>query len=68
VVAHRPHTEILDLGAQVQAGVDAGEAGMFRDPVHLSDYGAARVSQWLVPASLALADPQRLAARSATAG
>ena len=68
VVAHRPHTEILDLGAQVQAGVDAGEAGMFRDPVHLSDYGAARVSRWLVPASLALADPQRLAARSATAG
>ena len=33
---------------------------MWRDPIHLSDYGAARVSR-LVPASVALVDPARLA-------
>jgi peptidoglycan/LPS O-acetylase OafA/YrhL len=64
VAAHRPHTEIIDLEAEVQRGVDAGEANMWRDPVHLSDYGAARVSRWLVPASIAMADPDRLADRT----
>jgi peptidoglycan/LPS O-acetylase OafA/YrhL len=61
VAAHRPHTGILDLRAEVQRAVDSAEGDMFRDPIHLSDYGAALVSQWMVPASIALVDPQRLA-------
>ena len=60
VAARHPHTELLDLRAEVQRGVDAAEDNMWRDPVHLSDDGAARVSRWLVPASVALVDPQRL--------
>ena len=61
IAAHRPHTQVLDLRSEVQRGVDAGEGNMWRDPIHLSDYGAARVSRWLVPASVALVDPARLA-------
>jgi peptidoglycan/LPS O-acetylase OafA/YrhL len=60
VAAHRPHTELLDLRTEVQRGVDAAEANMWRDPIHLSDYGAAWVSRWMVPACVALVDPQRL--------
>jgi len=60
VVLHRPHTALLDLEAEVQRGVDAAEGDMFRDTIHLSDYGAAWVARWLVPAGMALADPQRL--------
>jgi hypothetical protein len=61
VVLHRPHTALLDLEAEVQRGVDAAEGDMFRDTIHLSDYGAAWVARWLVPAGLAVADPQHLA-------
>jgi peptidoglycan/LPS O-acetylase OafA/YrhL len=61
VAAHRLHTHVLDLRAEVQRGVEAGEGNMWRDPIHLSDYGADRVSRWLVPASIALVDPARLA-------
>jgi peptidoglycan/LPS O-acetylase OafA/YrhL len=60
VAAHRARTQVLDLRAEVQRAVDAGQRDMWRDPIHLSDYGAARVSQWLVPASIALVDPERL--------
>ncbi len=61
VAAHRRNTEMLDLEAEVQQGVDAGQGNMFRDPVHLSDYGATLVSQWMVPASLDLVNQERLA-------
>jgi hypothetical protein len=61
VAAHRPGTEVLDLEAEVQRGVEAGQGNMFRDAVHLSDYGAGWVSRWMVPASLALVDQGRLA-------
>jgi peptidoglycan/LPS O-acetylase OafA/YrhL len=60
VAAHRTGTEVIDLQAEVQRGVDAAEGNMFRDPVHLSDYGAAWASRWMVPASLGLVDPERL--------
>jgi hypothetical protein len=62
VAAHRPGTQVIDLEADVQRGVDAAEGNMFRDAVHLSDYGAAWVSRWMVPASLDLVDQERLAA------
>jgi peptidoglycan/LPS O-acetylase OafA/YrhL len=52
VVAARPGTGVVDMAAVVHAGLEEGTA-MFRDPVHLSDEGAAVVAQWLVPASLA---------------
>ncbi len=61
VAAHRPGTEMLDLEAEVQRGVEARKGNMFRDPVHLSDFGATLVSQWMVPASLHLVDQGRLA-------
>jgi hypothetical protein len=61
VAAHRPGTDVIDLEAEVQRGVDGQQADMFRDFVHLSDYGAAWVSRWMVPASLGLVDQGRLA-------
>jgi peptidoglycan/LPS O-acetylase OafA/YrhL len=60
VAAHRPGTEMLDLETEVQRGVEAAKGNMFRDAVHLSDFGAAFVSQWMVPASLDLVDQGRL--------
>jgi hypothetical protein len=39
----------------VKAGGDA-QVGMFRDPVHLSDAGAAYVAEWMVPQALAVVD------------
>jgi peptidoglycan/LPS O-acetylase OafA/YrhL len=61
VAAHRPNTGVLDLETEVQRGVEAGQGNMFRDAVHLSDYGAARVSHWMVPASLGLVEQEHLA-------
>ena len=53
--AGRTDTAVIDLAGTVKAGGDA-EVGMFRDPVHLSDAGAAYVAEWMVPQALAAVD------------
>lgn len=44
--ASRTDTAVIDLAGTVRAGGDA-QVGMFRDPVHLSDAGAAYVAEWM---------------------
>jgi len=53
VAAARPGTEVVDMAAVVAAAQAHGAEDMFRDPVHLSEYGAERVAAWLVPEALA---------------
>ncbi|HEX5945165.1 MAG TPA: acyltransferase family protein [Acidimicrobiales bacterium] len=55
VAAARPDTAVVDMAAVVAAGEESERGSMFRDPVHLSEAGAERVADWLVPEALGLA-------------
>ena len=48
VAAGRPGTEIVDMAAFVLATQPDQDESMYRDAVHLSDLGAALVSDWLL--------------------
>jgi peptidoglycan/LPS O-acetylase OafA/YrhL len=52
---HPGKVVVIDMETVVAEGVGGHRADMFRDPVHLSDYGASLVSAWLVPTADAIA-------------